>query len=179
LIERRHSAFAQEIKNMNHRIAACSLAIFCYFAAPAWGQDRSKEGLTEIDALLSEHDRALVSQDLAGVLNIFADDAILMGTGPGEEWVGKDAIADAYRHFFADYDAGSMAINCTWQTTGSNGELAWLAAMCWFTDYLKNEKREFAINLSAVAENQGGVWRFRAYHFSNVTAPEPLQPIAP
>ena len=160
---------------MNHRIAAWLWVVFFVFSAPVVADGAGARFGTGVQALVSKHDRALSTQDLGGVLDTFMADAVLMGTGPGELWVGADAIKDAYQHFFADYDAGSMNVDCTWRSTGGNDRLAWLTAMCWLTDYLKNEKRQFAINLSAVAEKQGDEWRFRWFHFSNVTAPEQQQ----
>ena len=157
---------------MNDRFAGWLLVIFFAAVAPTAADSAAVTTKTAMQALLSKHDQALVQQDLAGVLDTFMTDAILMGTGPGELWRGTEAIRDAYQHFFADYDAGSLDIDCTWRSAGTNDRLTWLTAMCWFTDYLKNEKREFAVNISAVAEKQGGAWRFRTFHFSNVTAPE-------
>ena len=164
---------------MNDRFAGWLLASCFAVAAPAMADISAGTTKTAIQALLSKHDQALVEQNLAGVLDTFMPDAILMGTGPGELWRGTEAIQDAYQHFFADYDAGSAVIDCTWHSAGTNDSLTWLTAMCWFTDYLKNEKREFAVNISAVAEKQAGEWRFRTFHFSNVTAPEQPEPAAP
>lgn len=157
---------------MNDRFAGWLLASFFAVAAPVMADNAAMTTGTAIQALLSKHDQALVEQDLVGVLDTFMTDAILMGTGPGEYWRGTEAIKDTYQHFFADYDAGSLDIDCTWHSAGTNDSLTWLTAMCWFTDFLKNEEREFAVNISATAEKQGSEWRFRTFHFSNVTAPE-------
>ena len=164
---------------MKYRFAGWALASCFAVATPAVAETAATTTKTAIQALLSRHDQALVNQDLAGVLDSFMTDAILMGTGPGEQWRGTEAIKDAYQHFFTDYDAGSQNIDCTWRSAGTNDNLTWLTAMCWFTDYLKNEKREFAVNISAVAEKQGGEWRFRTFHFSNVTAPEQPEQATP
>jgi uncharacterized protein (TIGR02246 family) len=164
---------------MKYRFAMWLLVSFFAVAAPAMAEIAAETTKTGIQSLLSKYDQALVEQDLAGVLDTFMADAILMGTGPGEQWRGTEAIKEAYQHFFADYDAGSLLIDCTWRSAGSNDSLTWLTAMCWFTDYLKNEKREFAVNMSAVAEKQGEAWRFRTFHFSNVTALEQPEQAAP
>ncbi len=49
--------------------------------------------------------------------------------------------------------------------------MAWGAAMCSMSDSLKERKRAFELNVSAVATNQRGQWLFRSLHFSNLTGP--------
>ncbi len=92
-----------------------------------------------------------------------------MGVGPGERWVGKEEIADAYRHFFMDFDRGSLSTECSWHSLDVQGDVAWTMTMCNFTDYLKNVKREYAIKFSAVFERFEGRWYFVTVHFSNLT----------
>jgi hypothetical protein len=40
------------------------------------------------------------------------------------------------------------------------------------TDYLKNVKNEFFLNVSMVLERQEGQWKMTLFHFSNVTGGE-------
>jgi uncharacterized protein (TIGR02246 family) len=127
----------------------------------------------EIISLLNKHDQALNQKDLNTVMSLYAtgDTTVLMGTGPGEKWVGKDEISDAYNHFFQDFDKGSLAHDCFWKTGGARGDMAWLTAICKMSDSLKNKKREYGLNISAVLERQGGAWLIRAMHFSHLTGP--------
>lgn len=129
---------------------------------------------TNLLTLLETHDKGLKNKDMDLVIGSFSEkpDTVLMGTGKGEVWVGRDQIRDAYGHFFADYDHGAMQTHCTWHDTGSNGQVAWLVAMCQVTDYFKNIRRDYSLNISGIAENEEGTWRFRSLHFSNLTAPE-------
>jgi uncharacterized protein (TIGR02246 family) len=124
-----------------------------------------------IQSLLAEHDKALKDQDLAAVVATFVpgSDTVLLGTGPGERWLGQQEIKAAYEHFFADYDRGTLSIDCGSRASGRRGNLAWLAASCRFTDALGNRKRAYEVNITAVAEKQDSAWRFRAFHFSNLT----------
>ncbi|HYQ92853.1 MAG TPA: nuclear transport factor 2 family protein, partial [Candidatus Competibacteraceae bacterium] len=76
---------------------------------PAWTQQatESKE-MEAIKKTLQEHDEALNKQDLAALMDTYAANAniLLMGTGPGEVWVGKQNIEETYKHFFKDFKAG-------------------------------------------------------------------------
>jgi uncharacterized protein (TIGR02246 family) len=128
----------------------------------------------EIMDMLRRHDQALSEQDLATVMATYAPEGtiVLMGTGPGERWVGKEEIEDAYMHFFQDFDPGSLRTECTWHSLDTQGTISWLMIMCHFTDYLKNQKRDYALNISAVLEKQEDQWYFRTFHFSNLTGGE-------
>ena len=108
-------------------------------------------------------------------MDIYASEGeiVLVGTGPGERYVGKDEITDAYKHFFADFDAGSMQVQCDWRTGDIKGDLAWLMSMCHVTDALKDAKREYGLNVSSVFEKEGEGWRVRAMHYSNLTGEQP------
>ena len=131
-----------------------------------------------IQSLLAKHDKAIKDQDLAAVVSTFASgsDTVLLGTGPGERWLGQQEIKTAYEHFFADFDRGTLNIECGSRASGRKGDLAWLAAICRFTDSLGNRKRAYDVNITAVAERENGVWRFRSFHFSNLTGGAAAQP---
>jgi len=94
-----------------------------------------------------------------------------MGAGPGEKWVGKNEIGDAYKHFFQDFEKGSLTRDCFWKTGASSGDVAWLSSICKMGDSLKGGKREYGLNISAVFERQGGTWLTRSMRFSNPTGP--------
>jgi uncharacterized protein (TIGR02246 family) len=131
--------------------------------------------VTEIAATLHKHDQAMNQQDLDAVMSLYAPEGntVMLGTGPGENWVGKDEIRDAYTHFFQDYDKGTLASDCFWKTGDVEGNTAWLTAMCKMGDSKKGKKREYGLNVSAVLEKQGSDWLIRSMHFSNLTGPPP------
>jgi len=139
----------------------------------ASAQQSGSNPVTEIVSLLQKHDQALNQKDLDALMSLYAtgDTTVLMGTGPGEKWVGKAEIGDAYKHFFQDFDKGSLTHDCFWKTGASNGDVAWLSAICKMGDSLKSRKREYGLNISAVFERQGGAWLIRSMHFSNPTGP--------
>jgi len=140
---------------------------------PALAKEVNAQALENIKAMLEKHDRALNQQDLKALMETFAADPeiVLMGTGPGELWVGQPAIEDAYKHFFADFDAGSMTTNCPWKMGDMNGNLAWLAAVCEVSDKQQGrEARQYLLNVSAVLQKQEDNWRFRTMHFSSLIA---------
>ena len=126
----------------------------------------------ELGALLNQHDDAANQKNLDALMALYADgnSTVLMGTGPGERFEGKDAIREAWEQIIKDYDTGSQTRECYWRTGGINGNMAWLAAMCRFADTAKKKKREYELNVSAVFEKQGGKWLIRAMHYSNVVS---------
>jgi uncharacterized protein (TIGR02246 family) len=121
--------------------------------------------------MITKHDKALSEHDLEGVLATYSPSStiVLLGTGPGERWIGQEEIADAYTHFFMDFDQGTLSTECTWSSIDARGDFASILAMCQFTDYLKNLKREYAINISAVVEKIDDQWYFVTFHYSNLT----------
>ncbi len=149
-----------------------ALAVFvCIVLGVAAAPCLAQEIDPELMDMLGKHDQALSEQDLATVMATYAPQGsiVLMGTGPGERWVGKEEIEDAYMHFFQDFDPGSLSTECTWNSMDARGNIAWAMVMCHFTDFLRNQKREYAINISAVLEKLEGQWYFRTFHFSNLT----------
>lgn len=144
------------------------------FAAPAHAAD-SDNPLT---ALLMNHVNAMKNRNVDAAVGAFsaAPDVVLLGTGPGERWIGKEEISNAYKHFFTDFDAGSMTVNCDSQTSESDQSLAWLTAICEFSDSLDGKRREYTVHLSAVAENEKDSWKFRTLHISNITHDENQKP---
>jgi uncharacterized protein (TIGR02246 family) len=143
-------------------------------ALPTLAQQVKAPAGGSVVALLEKHDEALNQHDLDAILALFApgEKTTMIGTGPGERWVGKDEIRAAYTEFLKEFDKGSLAHRCDWKTGDVKGDVAWGAAMCTMADALDERKRSFDLNVTAVAEKQGGRWLFRALHFSNLIAPE-------
>lgn len=99
------------------------------------------------------------------------DQAVVMGTGPGELWVGSTEIADAYRHFFEDFDAGTVQRECSTVFSDISGDVGWISATCNYKDLKGDQARSFALNVTAVLQEQAGAWTLRTMHFSNETKP--------
>ena len=153
------------------RILMSAMLAGALVVTPALAQEVNAQALENIKAMLEKHDKALNQQDLKALMETFAVDPkiVVMGTGPGEIWVGQAAIEDAYKHFFADFEAGSMTTNCPWKMGDINGDLAWLMAACEVSDKPKEGAvRQYLLNISAVLQQQENNWRFRTMHFSSL-----------
>ena len=145
-------------------IAVCLLSVV---SVPA----QKDANLSQITALLQRHDEALNQHDLDGIMSVFAPSAkiVVMGTGPGERWQGKDEIRSAYTEIIKDFDKGTATHNCDWKTGEIVGASAWLASMCKFSDSKGGQKREYELNVSGVLRKIGGKWYFQSLHYSNLT----------
>lgn len=149
-------------------ILAASLLTLPLLASTAAETEKSA-----IFELLERHDQALNQQDLDAIIATFSDEPVVMGTGPGEVWVGKEELIDAYKHFFADFDKGSLERACTWRKGDIVGDAAWLMAECGYSDSKAGEKREYVLNVSGVLVKQDeGDWRIQTMHFSNLVGGE-------
>ena len=143
-------------------------AVLSAACVPAMAADEPAAG---VRAVFQAHEKALNSHNLEGVMKLYApgEKTVVMGTGPGEVWVGSAQIEDAYKHFFADFDAGTVKRTCPWQVGEISGDVGWLNATCDYHDSLKEKPRSFALNVSVVLEKLDGAWKIRAMHFSNLT----------
>jgi len=140
---------------------------------PVWAQQATES--KEMDAVkqaMQKHDEALNKQDLAALMDTYAANAniVLMGTGPGEIWVGKQNIEETYKHFFKDFKAGSLKHECPWSLSDQKDDVAWLAVSCQMQDIGKKGKRSYVLNLSAMLIKEQAGWKFQMMHFSNLTA---------
>jgi ketosteroid isomerase-like protein len=131
-----------------------------------------------IKKLMESYRAAVGKQDLAGVMKSFADgpDIVVMGTGPGELYVGKESIENAYRAFFSNFQTQKNKI--TWMKSGVNGNAAWILDTSLITQNLKKGQNEFEMNWSAVLEKKGGEWKIVVLHFSHLTSPDVPAPKA-
>lgn len=129
------------------------------------GEQKTPAGIQETFAKLSQ---ALNEHDLPGVMATYAPSGpvVMLGTGEGERWVGKEEIQSVYAGYFKEFDPGTQEIHCTWTMQDTQGALSWTARMCRITDFLKNQKREYGINVTAVLEKLEGQWYFRVLHTS-------------
>jgi uncharacterized protein (TIGR02246 family) len=135
-----------------------------------------------VKALWEQQHKALDAHDIDGVMATYADsdDIMLMGTGPGEHWVGPAEVKDAYEHFMAGFDANTMEVNCSDGAGSAQDDVTWLTGVCSFTDKKADQAREFVTNISAVLVKQDDAWRFHSMHFSQlIGCEEPASQAAP
>ncbi len=131
-----------------------------------------------IKKLMDSYRAAVGKQDLAGVMKSYADgpDTVVMGSGPGELYVGKESIENAYRAFFSNYKTEKSKI--TWMKSGVNGNAAWVLGTSLITQTQQKGTNEFEMNWSVVMVKKGGEWKIVALHFSHLTGPAEQAPQA-
>jgi uncharacterized protein (TIGR02246 family) len=141
-------------------------------AAPAARAEDSKEANPEVEkirALLKAHDEAMTNHDLKGVIACFSEKAAVMGTGPGEIWVGPDAIKVAYEHFFEGFDKGEQNFEYQFKIGGVTADMGWLMASGNITGKKGAKDFAFPINISLTVAKNAGAWQIAAMHFSTLT----------
>lgn len=140
-------------------------------AVPVLGQTGpGKAELVEtFKAMLDTYEKAFSAHDVSGVLQLFAPNAIVVGTGPGEIWGGAKEIADTYTRFFELFDVGRQRFEVLFRDGHALGDMAWLVSMSKVSIAKGADATEFGLNTSTVFEKIGGKWLIRALHFSNLT----------
>jgi uncharacterized protein (TIGR02246 family) len=128
-----------------------------------------------LKAILDAYEKAFSAHDAAGVLKLFAPNAIGVGTGPGEIWGGTAEITEAFKHFFELFDVGKQKFEPLFRDGHALGDMAWLVSMSKVSFTKGADTVEFGLNTSVVFEKIDGAWLVRAMHFSNLT---PAQPAA-
>jgi ketosteroid isomerase-like protein len=142
-------------------------------AEAATSGSSNKQAIEEVKALLQRHDQALSRKDLTRLMATFSTSAntVVLGTGPGERWVGPQQIKEAYTQIFKGYDVGTLTTSPEWRTGGVSGSMGYLAGTWHAKDSLKGKAREYALNVSAAMQKQSGKWRIVMLHMSNPTGP--------
>ena len=123
----------------------------------------------EVQAAIAAYARAISEKDMDACLAAYAPgpNSLMLGTGPGERWVGPEEIRTAHEEFFKDFDTETS--KPTWRMVQVSGDVAWIAGMSEVVDYDKNVKNEFFLNVSGVLQKIDGKWRIVQFHFSNLT----------
>jgi ketosteroid isomerase-like protein len=139
-------------------------------ASPCLAQQRETRASGEIKALLERHNQALNAHDLKGIMENYAPDPniVLMGTGPGESYVGEEAIGGAYNQFFSRFEAKTLTFSADVAASGVRGNTAWFAANVKIDGIANNEKRERVFNMSGTLTKMKGKWRIVSLHFSRL-----------
>jgi len=168
----------QQLAGAVRALGYAMLLIACGLGAPiCLAQAQGNNTRADVVALLKKHDEALNQHNLGGLLALYSPrpQTVMLGTGPGEKFQGQAEIKTAYTEIFKDFDKGTLMHSCYWKDGGGSGNVVWGAAMCKFTDAKGEKKREYELNVSMVAEKQGGKWQFVLLHYSNVVGNAPNQ----
>ena len=141
--------------------------------APAAHAEESKETNPEVEkirALLKAHDEAMTNQDLKGVMACFTGKAAIMGTGPGEIWVGPGEIKVAYEYFFEGFDKGEQSFEYQFKIGGVSASRGWLMASGNITGKKDGKDFAFPVNISLTVAKNDGNRQIAAMHFSTLMA---------
>lgn len=144
-----------------------ALVLFVFWGGLAVAAEKDVGPEKEIMEFVQNYQQAFQKKDIDGVVAMYAKDAVLMGTGPGERYVGPEEIRNAYMEYFKTSD--KEVYNNTWNKLGKHGDVLWVAGMTHVSAYLKNKKNEFAINWTVVLSKQDGAWKVVQHHISNIS----------
>lgn len=152
------------------------LSLLSCFAlvSPCLAIQGESKAMAEVKAVIEKHNQAFNMQDLKGVMTLYASDSntVLMGTGPGETYVGDEGISGAYNQFFNRFKPGMLSFKYDWVAAGSKGSFAWFAVTTTMSGTVNNEHKERAFNMSGLLQKEKGKWRIVNMHFSRLGAEE-------
>ena len=151
-------------------------AMLFYFAlvSPSFSKQGETRIISEVKTIIAQHNQALGAHDLKGVMTLYSSnpDIFLMGTGPGETYLGEEGIAGAYNQIFSRFKADSLTFKTDCITAGSKGDLAWFAVTTTISGTVNNELKAREFNLTGLLHKQKGKWRIINMHFSRLNAEE-------
>jgi ketosteroid isomerase-like protein len=149
--------------------------LFCFaLVSPCLAEQGDSKIMAAVKTVMEQHNKAFIAQDLKGVMTLYASDpnTFLMGTGPGEAYVGDEAIGGAYDQLFTRFEANTLSNKYDWIAAGSKGNHAWFAVTITMEATLNKEKWERAFNISGTLLKEKGKWRILTMHFSRLGAGE-------
>ncbi|MEI6260098.1 MAG: nuclear transport factor 2 family protein [Deltaproteobacteria bacterium] len=152
------------------------LALLSCFAlvSPCLAKQGDAKITAEVKSVIEQHNLALSAQNIKGIMSIYSSDpsTVLMGTGPGEAYVGEEGLSGAYNQIFNRFKADSLSFKYDWVATGSKGDIAWFAVTTTMSGIVNNEQKERAFNMSGLLRKDKGKWRIVSMHFSRLGAEE-------
>jgi len=149
--------------------------LFCFaLVSPCLAKQGDAKTMAEVKTVVEQHNQALNAQDIKGVMTLYASDSntVLMGTGPGEAYVGEEGISGAYNQIFSRFKADSLSFKYDWVAAGSKGDIAWFAVTTTMSGTVNNEQKERVFNMSGLLQKEKGKWRIVSMHFSRLGAEE-------
>jgi uncharacterized protein (TIGR02246 family) len=162
-----------EVMVVKRRFMLMWVLVFCLAAiSPCLAKQEGSKIMGEVKTVVEQHNKALNAQDLKGVMTTYASDpnTVLMGTGPGEAYVGDEAIGGAYNQLFTRFEANTVSFKYDWICAGSTGNVAWFAVTTTMEGMVNKEKKERAFNMSGTLRKEKGQWRILSMHFSRLGA---------
>ncbi len=152
-------------------VGAASLSALAMAAQSGRAEEAAEQNpeVTKIWALLKAHDEAMANHDLGGVMKCLTEKAAIMGTGPGEFWVGPEEIKIAYEHFFETFDKGAQDFQYQFRIGGVGTDMGWLMASGNVAAKKDGKELTFPLNISLTVAKKSEEWRIAAMHFSTLT----------
>jgi hypothetical protein len=125
-----------------------------------------------VTAAAHKYLEAFAVRDVKGCVAAFVPGkkAVMMGTGPGERWIGSKEIAEAHTEMLKAFEKEEF--EAKWRSVNSAGKVAWTASEVKVTDIVEGKKNEFVIHLSVVWVLRKDKWLIALMHYSNLTGPE-------
>jgi uncharacterized protein (TIGR02246 family) len=125
-----------------------------------------------ISAAAEKYLEAFAARDLDGCLATFAPGkkTVMMGTGPGERWVGLKDIRMAHEEMFKAFEKESFERQ--WHVVSQRGKIAWTASESLITDVVAGKEHKFTLHSSAVWVLRDDKWQIALLHYSNLTGPQ-------
>lgn len=150
-------------------VAGLSAVAMTARSAQAEEAKETNPEVEKIRALLKAHDQAMTNHDLDGVMKCLTAKAAVMGTGPGEIYVGPEEIKVAYKHFFEGFDKGDQDFEYQFKIGGVGADMGWLMASGNVTGKKDGKEFAFPLNISLTVAKESGDWRIASMHFSTLT----------
>ena len=123
-----------------------------------------------VRAALAALDAAFERRDAAAALDLCTDDVVFIGSGDGEEAVGRDAVAAMVAALAPEMDGAAFSLAWDSVDVDIRGDMALLAALG--TARLETPRRVATMRyrLTGVLLRADGRWLWRVHHGSEPAA---------
>jgi uncharacterized protein (TIGR02246 family) len=132
----------------------------------------SPDEAAAVTKTIQTYQQAVAARDLDSIMSVWSTDPkiVMMGTGPGERWVGPADIKAAHRMILESFRKETYRPK--WRSVSVMSDVAWAAGESVITDRRGGKPVPYWLNWTAVLEKQNGNWRMRQFHYSNLTGPD-------
>ncbi len=143
--------------------------VVCLVAVSLGHAEEPSDTEKAIKVVAEKYLQAFADRDLEGCLAAFSKGkkTVLMGTAPGERWVGLKQIGEAHKEMFKASEKESFERK--WSLVSARRNVAWTASETVITDIVDGKERKFAIHSSAVWVLREDKWQIAQMHCSNLT----------
>ncbi len=121
----------------------------------------------EIRAVIDARHKAFREKDIDALMEFYSDDAIVLGIGEGELWVGKDEIRAAHMEMFKSFDREVAKVKWSKWSVSNSKDVAWGSYLFDITSTNDDDSYTFQLNFSTVLVKEEAGWRVASIHYSN------------